>query len=43
MIKTKIEVDAVLEILRKACVLDYKCSKRSYVLGEFQPKPQTKT
>jgi len=29
------EVDAVMEKLRKACVPDYKCSKRSYVLARI--------
>jgi len=36
------EVGAVIKKLRKAHVLDYKCSIRSYVLGELKPQSQTK-
>jgi len=36
------EVGAVMEILRKVCVLNKKCSKRSYVRARISTQPQTK-
>jgi len=35
-------IGAVIEKLRKACVLDLKCSKRGHVLARTSTRAQTK-
>jgi len=37
----KTEVGAVKEKLRKACVLDWKCSKKSYVMARISTSAPT--
>jgi len=37
------EVGAIMEKLRKTCVLDWKCNKRSYVLAKISTCPKPKS